>query len=116
MSQTSHMLIRTGYDFRRVLRLTLDGAAEDVSGATAIYASVKNMAKTSELIADTLLSSVDTGAAWASGLVTVSFTAAQTALISQAQEGWLEIALKTGGKRLPYEDLPVIIETGYALT
>jgi hypothetical protein len=110
------MLIRIGYDFRRVLTLTLDGVAEDVSGATAIYASVKNISKTTELIADTSLSSVDTGAAWASGLVTVSFTAAQTAAIVQAQDGWLEIALKIGGKRLPYDDLPVIIETGYALT
>ncbi|MBA3622957.1 MAG: hypothetical protein H0W48_00505 [Methylibium sp.] len=110
----NRILLRSGYDFERRFSLSLDGQPEDLSAAT-ITASLKNQAKTSELIADVSQANTGAGVSWSTGEVAVRFPAASTAALQPAS-AWLEIAVVLGGKRLAYEDIPVVIETGHALT
>lgn len=111
-------IVRTGYDYVRKYTFTLDGAAENLSTAT-IKASLKSADKSVELIADTSQDSAATGAAWGTGDVVLQFAAAATAAIDTAyigQSAWIEVAVTLSGKRLAYDDIPVVIEKGYVLT
>lgn len=108
----ARVLIRAGYDFARTFSFRLDGSAEDLSSAT-IEACVKNEAKTSELITDQAQTN-DGGASWAAGSVILRFTAASTTGLTPGN-AWIEVAVTLAGKRLAYEDIPCVIESGYAL-
>ncbi len=106
------ILIRSGYDFARKFLAKLDGVVEDLSAAT-IEASLKNEAKTTELITDTAQANTSP-AAWVSGQVVVRFPAASTAGLA-AQNAWIEVAIVVSGERFPVDDIPCVIETGYTL-
>lgn len=108
------VLLRTGYDFARAIRITSNGTNENLTGAT-IKASLKNAAKTTELITDTAQSSGATGADWSTGLVVITFTAASTAALT-AGTAWIEISIVLSGTRLPTNDIAVDIQTGYTLS
>ncbi len=112
---TDRLLIRTGYDFIHERTFYLDGVADtNLASASLIEISVKNELKTSELIADVAQTNTG-GAVWASGIVMLRLTAVQTATIAAAQNGWIEIAVVIAGIRYCYEDIPVVIEVGFAL-
>ncbi len=104
-------IVRAGYDFIGQYTFYLDGIAEDLSSASLIECSLKNEAKTSELIADTSQNSGATGASWASGVVVIQFSAAQTVGLT-AGNGYIEVAVVKGGLRLVYPDIAVVIEAG----
>jgi hypothetical protein len=108
----ARILLRSGYDFARRFTLYLDGVPEDLSAAT-IEASLKNEDKSAELITDTAQSNVG-DADWANGDVVVRFAAADSAAL-EPQRAWIELAVVISGVRLPYEDIPVVIEKGYTL-
>ncbi len=110
----SKNLVRAGYDYVGKYTFYLDGVPEDLSGASLIECSLKNAAKTVELITDTAQSNGATGASWASGVVVISFLAAQTVGLSPG-DGFIEVAVVNGGLRIPYDDIPVIIEAGFTL-
>ncbi len=109
----ARIIMRSGYDFARKFTFKLDGVAEDLSAAT-IKASVKNDTKTSEIIIDTAQTNTG-GADWANGIVVLAFTSSQTAALA-AQNAYIEIAVVISGQRIPYEDVPIVIETGYTLS
>lgn len=106
------ILIRAGYDFGRIFTFLLDGDPEDLSGAT-IETSLKNEDKSAELITDTAQVDGDP-ASWADGEVLIRFPAAST-LTLQPQRAWIEVAVVQDGIRLPYEDIPVVVEAGFTL-
>lgn len=108
----ARILIRAGYDFARLFSFKKDGVAEDLSTAT-IEASLKNEAKTTELITDTAQTDGN-GATWSAGDVILRFAAAATTGLSPGN-AWIEVAVILAGARLPYEDIPVAIEAGYTL-
>lgn len=103
--------MRSGYDFSRRFQVTLDGIAENLTGAT-IVAVLKNQAKSAELIADTAQSSGSTGANWPTGQVVVAFPKTATTSLTP-QIAWLEIGITVGGEKLPAEDVPIVIEKGW---
>lgn len=106
------IVLSTGKDFARKFRLKLDGAAEDVSTYT-IECSVKNAAKTSELIPDTAQTNTG-GAAWASGEVIIRFPASATTGLTP-QDAWIETTVFISGEKFHVDDIPIVIETGYTL-
>lgn len=109
---TRRLLIRTGFDFESPpLTFYVAGEPEDLSAAT-IEAVLKSEDKSTELIADT--AQVDgSGASWADGVVVIRFPLADTTALTPGR-AWIEVAVVLSGIRLPYEDLPVVIEEGHA--
>ncbi len=107
------VILRSGYDFDRVFTFRVDGDPEDLSAAT-ISASLKNEDKSAELITDTPQTD-GAPASWEDGEVLVRFGAGQTAALSP-QRAWIEVAVVLGGVRLPYEDIPVVVEKGFVLS
>lgn len=107
-------LIRAGYDFERIFTFLIDGSVEDLSAA-AIKASLKNDAKTLELIVDTSQTNTGTDVDWRTGEVAIRFPASLTAALT-AQNAWIEVAVVLAGIRLPYADLPAVVELGYVLS
>lgn len=107
------IILRSGYDFDRIFVLRLDGDPEDLSAAT-IKASLKNEDKSAELIVDTAQTD-GAPASWEDGEVLVRFSAGQTAAL-QPQRAWIELAVVIAGVRLPYEDIPVVVEKGWVLS
>ena len=79
------------------LRVTVweDGAAKDVSAATAISAAVKDNGG-NEIIADTACASGATGASWSTGIIALPFLAADTDIA--ANQYVLEIQATLSGK------------------
>lgn len=108
----ARIVLRAGYDFARKFQARLDGVAEDVSSYT-IEACLKNEAKTAELITDTAQTNTG-GASWATGDVIIRFPASATTGLA-AGNAWIEVAIIAGSERFPVEDIPVVIEAGYAL-
>ena len=108
----SRVLIRAGYDFARSFTFKLEGDVEDLSTAT-IEACLKNEGKTAELITDTAQANT-APASWATGIVVLRFPAASTTSLTPGN-AWIEVAVVLSGARLAYEDIPVVIEAGYAL-
>jgi hypothetical protein len=111
-------LIKTGYDFRRVVTILEDGAPMNLTGATAGKAVLKNRVKSLELIADTVIDLNAIGTDLPNGMIVVAFSSAATAAIAASGIGigFIEIAIVKDGARLPIEDLEVAIEKGYALS
>jgi len=107
-------IIRSNYDVVVQVRIRSDGANENLSAAT-IKASLVNADKSAELIADTVQSSDATGAAWASGLVVVEFSLAQTSALVPGS-AFIELAITNGGKRTPTNSIPVTIEKGWTVS
>lgn len=114
-------LIRSGYAFANRFVVELDGAAEPLDGATVV-ACLKDQNKTTELIADVTCSPSASGADFPNGVIVVEFPAVATAplaaLIPDGQpsfDAWLEIAVVFGSLRLPANDVPVVVERGFAL-
>lgn len=107
------ILIRSGYDFSRKFLFELDGSAENLAAAT-IKASLKNEAKTSELITDTAQTNTG-GADWSAGQVILRFPAASTTGLTPGN-AWIEVSVVLSGERMAYEDIPVTVEAGYTLS
>jgi hypothetical protein len=107
----STILIRSGYAFSRVFDITFNGSVEDLTGAT-INAMVKNRPKSTQIIASVTQDSGATGADWLNGAVAVEFSASDTATLNP-EEAWIELKIMKGGKALPCDDIPVIIERGF---
>lgn len=108
-------LIRSGYDFRRVVQILSGGSPMVLTGATGAVVALKDLGKATELIADTAVSLVATGTDLATGRLVVQFSAAQTAGLLP-ELAWIEIAILIDGLRLPVYDLAVVIERGFATT
>lgn len=108
----AYPIIRSLYDSSTLIRLRIGASYFSVASAT-IKASLIDATKTSELIADTTLSSSATGADWTNGLVAVDFTAAQTTSLVPGK-AFIELAITIGGKKLPVNHVPVEIEKGWA--
>ncbi len=106
-------LMRAGYDFSWKFTFDVDGEPEDLSAAT-ISISLKNEAKTSELITDT--SQTNTGDAdWANGIVVLRFTKTQTSGLA-TQNAFIEISVTKTLEKIPYRDIAIDVETGVNLS
>ena len=107
-------IIRSGYDAAIPVRIRVGGVNEPLTGYT-IKACLKDRAKLVELITDTVQSSSADGADWTNGLLIVEFPLTATGGLTP-DSAWIEIAVIRNGKRLPVNDVPVTIETGYVLS
>lgn len=100
-----------GDDWAQAFTLWDDGAAKNVSTATDISAAVVDLAGKT-VISGTACSSGATGAAWATGVVVLPFTATQTAAIGLANQYFIEIQVTLGGAKTTWPRVPVDVQSG----
>ena len=102
----------TGDDWDISVTLNKDGAAYDVSAATAIEASIVSDDGTnpSTLIAAVTLSAGATGADWANGVVVAEFPAASTDIDLGSR--YIEIQVTLGGKKSTWPRNNIVVKKG----
>ncbi len=105
-----HAGATAGDDWAHAFTLWDNGAAKNVSAATDVSAAVQNMAGVS-VISATACSSGAAGAAWATGVVVLPFTAAQTLALIRNQYR-LEIQVTLAGAKTTWPLVPVEVQTG----
>lgn len=92
-------ILTTGDDTIIPAQLTRDLINEAIDSGATVQASVVSKDKRNILIAPVSVSNAQVGSVWATGLVVVAFTSAQTAAIPTSKLGsaYLEIQVDDGG-------------------
>jgi hypothetical protein len=118
LSSTPRSLLATvGDDWAHKITLYEDGVLKDVSSASDISVALQDHGGW-QVIAPTACASGATGAAWATGVVVLPFTAATTVLawrastLSRQNEYLLELQVTLGGLRETWPLIPVLVQNG----
>ena len=101
-------VIVTGDDVARPVQLTKDGASFVIDPGATVRAAIVDEAHKKVLMAAVTLDEGATGAVWATSLLVVEMTAAETAAITETGNAVLEIEVDDGGKETFFENIQVI--------